>query len=124
VLADLSERLMTRDLPKTIPLPIGDDAANARAEAHSRAADVARRHGLRPELHVFVDETSDTPYAEPDDDSPDGVWVSIRHAPIRRLGDVSFLLKNLKNKRIDLPRLVFPAQLRDEILPAIEGVIG
>ncbi len=124
VLATLSDAVMTRKLPKTVPLPPGDEAAPARKEAFERASEIAEKHGMRPELTVFADETSDTPYAEPDDDSPGGVWVSIRHAPIRRLGDVSFLLGNLKNKRIDLPRLVFPETIREEVITAIEGVIG
>jgi len=124
VLADLSAKLMNRKLPKTIPLPPGASSDEARRAAFARASDVAAGHGLRPELTVFLDETSDTPYAEPEDDSADGVWVSIRHAPIRRLGDVSFLLGNLRNKRIEVPRLVFPGAIRDEVLEAIEGVIG
>jgi HD superfamily phosphohydrolase len=124
LLSTLSDALMTRRLPKTVPLPPGDDAADARREAYERACEVAQAHGMRSELTVFADDTSDTPYAEPDDDSPAGVWVAIRHAPIRRLGDVSFLLGNLKNKRIHLPRLVFPEPIRDEVIAAIEGVIG
>ncbi len=124
VLRDLCGRLRARQLPKTIPLPDGEAAAPQREEAAERAREVARRRGLRPELSVWADVTSDTPYPEPADDSPEGLWVSIRHQPIRRLGDISFLLGELRNKRIESARLVFAAELRDDVLAAIEEVIG
>lgn len=40
------------------------------------------------------------------------------------LGDVSFLLKQLKNKRTVRPRLVFPGELRDEIAGALEPILA
>ncbi|MBW2463943.1 MAG: HD domain-containing protein [Deltaproteobacteria bacterium] len=124
ILRDLCERLRARKLPKTVPLAAGPDAAEARREVHRRTAEIAARNGMRPDLTVFLDETSDTPYSEPEDDSPGGVWVSIRHAPIRRLGDVSFLLGELRNKRIESARLIFPASIRGEVLGAIDEVTG
>lgn len=124
VLADLCARLRARQLPKTVPLPEGEAAAPLREEAHARACEVAAARGLRPDLAVWLDVTSDTPYTEPEDDSPEGLWVSIRHQPIQRLGDISFLLGELRNKCIETPRLIFAEELRDEVLGAIEGVIG
>lgn len=122
LLADLCGRLFTRRLPKTIPLP--QSAPERWAEAKERAAEVVRAAGMRPELSVFLDVPSDTPYAEPSGPSPEGLWVAIRRRPVQRLGDASFLLGELRGKRIERPRLLFPAEVRDAIEAAIEGVIG
>ena len=81
-------------------------------------------HGLRPDLHVFLDHTSDVPYAEPEDDSPDGLWLLLRHRAIMRLGDASFLLKELRNKRLTSSRLIFPGELRDEVEATLGPLLG
>ena len=120
-LANLCRRLRARALPKTLPLPDGADAAGARDEAYARACEVARRRGLRADLSVWLDVTSDTPYEEPDDASAEGLWVSIRHQPIRRLGEISFLLGELRNKQIETARLIFAAELRDDVVSAVGG---
>jgi hypothetical protein len=75
-------------------------------------------------LAVRLDVPWDVPYEEPDDDSPEGLWVLIRHQPIQRLGRCSFLLGQLRNQRIERPRLIFPSSVRNEVLSAIESVIG
>ena len=115
--------MVVRRLPKTLPLPEDEGAAPRWAEALERARGIARRHGLRPELSVFLDVPRDTPYEEPSDDSADGLWVLLRHQPIRRLGDVSFLLGQLRNAHAIRPRLVFPAALRDEVVAAVGEVL-
>jgi len=79
-------------------------------------------HGLRPDLTVWLDIAEDVPYYEPTDGSTDGLWVTLRHQPLQRLGDASFLLGQLRNKSIERPRLVFPAELRDEVLTAMHRV--
>ncbi|MFW6067665.1 MAG: HD domain-containing protein [Myxococcota bacterium] len=117
VLADLAARLRARRLPKTLPLPDGEPALWR--EARTRAAEVVRAHGGRPDLAVWLDIASDTPYAEPSDESAEGLWVRIRHQPLQRLASVSFLLKHLRNKRIERPRLVFPPELRSEVHDAV-----
>ena len=123
VLAELTGSLMRRDLPKTVPLaPDGDEARWD--EALQRARAVATHHGYRADLAVRLDVPSDVPYEEPLDDSAEGVWVLIRHQPIQRLGGCSFLLGQLRNQRILRPRLVFPAALRDQVVAAIEPLIG
>jgi hypothetical protein len=121
-LAELCRRIRHRVLPKTVPLP--ERHPELWAEAEARVAEVARRHGVRPELSVWLDVPRNTPYPEPEGDDPEGLWVRIRHQPIQRLGEVSFLLRELRNKRIERPRLIFPAEIRDEVQGALEGVIG
>jgi uncharacterized protein len=123
VLADLTSSLSRRDLPKTVPLP-ASNADGRWDEALGRAREVAARHGHRPDLAVRLDVPADVPYEEPTDDSAEGVWVVIRHQPIQRLGGCSFLLGQLRNQRIERPRLVFPAALREQVLAAVEPVIG
>ena len=123
-LAALTRRLSARQLPKTVPLPVGGGATGVWERAKERAGEVAARHGYVPELVVWLDVANETPYAEPEDDSPEGLWVSIRHRPITRLGRISFVLGELRNKAVERPRLIFPADIRDEVLASLEGVIG
>ncbi len=123
LLAQLTTSLARRDLPKTVPLK-PDGVSGAWHEAVARASEVAQRRGSRPDLAIVLDVPSDVPYGEPDGDSPDGLWVLIRHQPIQRLSCSSFLLNQIRNQRIERPRLIFPSPVRDEILAAIEGVIG
>ncbi len=122
-LAELAVGLSRRELPKTVPLSPESTAAQRQAVLE-RARDVARRHGLRPDLTVRLDAPFDVPYEEPDDVSPEGLWVLIRHQPIQRLGRCSFLLGQLRNQRIERPRLIFPAAIRERVLDAIEGMIS
>jgi hypothetical protein len=49
--------------------------------------------------------------------------VTLRHQPLRRLGDASFLLGQLRNKRIERPRLIFPAEYRSDVLDALHAVL-
>ncbi|MFW5876180.1 MAG: HD domain-containing protein [Myxococcota bacterium] len=121
-LAHLAGSLRHRRLPKTLPLPEGEPARWE--DARSRAEDVVRSRGMRPDLTVWLDVPSDTPYAEPTDRSAEGLWVQIRHQPVRRLGEASFLLGELRNKRIERPRLIFPADVRREVRDAVQGVLS
>lgn len=123
VLSDLCARFLRRRLPKTLPLPESPDGPARWTEACERAREIAARHNLRPDLHVWLDLPSDVPYAEPEEPQSDGLWVALRHQPMARLGDVSFLLRELRNKRTVRPRLVFPAELREPILAAVEPVL-
>lgn len=125
-LSELTRRLSRRVLPKTVPLPVGGDADGRWARALREARRIVHAAGLRPDLSVWVDNPSDVPFAEPDDESPDGLWVTLRHQPVQRLGRISFLLGELRNKRIERPRLVFPADFRSEVeaVMAREGLGG
>jgi uncharacterized protein len=120
VLSDLCRRLLARVLPKTIPLVELPEAEASWQLAHQHACDIATRHGYRADLYVWLDVPSDVPYAEPKAPRSSALWVARRHRPMALLGDVSFLLRELRNKRTVRPRLVFPAELRDEISAAIE----
>ncbi len=124
ILADFAGRLRHRRLPKTIPLP-DDPAEEPRwQEALRRTEDVALARGFRADLSVRLDVPTDVPYEEPTDGSPEGLWVTLSHQPVRRLGDISFLLRQLRNQTIVRPRLVFPAEVRAEVERAVEGVFA
>lgn len=121
-LRDLATRVRARRLPKTVPLP--DGKPEVWRVALERAKEVARENGHDDALSVVLDVATDVPYSEPEGDAQSGLWVVLRHRGVRRLGDLSFLLGELRNKRIERPRLVFPPELRDEVLARIEEVIA
>jgi HD superfamily phosphohydrolase len=141
LLADLSRRFFARALPKTLPLPDSplDTALPLLWQScRERAAEIAERHGYRADLYVWLDVPSDVPYAEPNEagaragqrvwtrgEGGEGaLWVARRHHPMAALGEVSFLLRQLRNKRTVRPRLVFPAELREQISAAVEPLLG
>jgi HD superfamily phosphohydrolase len=124
VLADLTSRLSTRDLPKTLPLPSGAEHEKFRRDALELAGEVAKRYGLRADLSVWLDVPFDVAYEEHEGDARQGLWVAIREQPARRLGDVSFLLGELRNKRIERPRLILPDTIRKKVQEALESPIA
>lgn len=121
-LARLASALRARRLPKTIPLP--EDEPELWQRAEERARHIAEERGLRPELSVWLDVAEDVAYEEPEDASPEGLWVWRRHRPLARLGQVSFLLAQLRNKRLVRPRLIFDRALADWIRPAMDEVMS
>ncbi|MGB5811464.1 MAG: HD domain-containing protein [Polyangiales bacterium] len=120
-LANLSRRLRSRDLPKTVPLP--EDRPDRWAAVVDEVKALVASHGHRPDLSVWLDIAEDVPYPEPTDPSADGLWVTLRHQPLQRLGDASFILGQLRNKRIQRPRLIFPAELRTDVFTAMRRVL-
>ena len=120
-LAGLSQRLRSRVLPKTLPLP--ENQPTQWEAALDAAKGIVEARGHRSDLSVWLDIAEDVPYQEPTDGSADGLWVTLRHQPLQRLGDASFLLGQLRNKRIQRPRLIFPAEFREDVLAAMHRVL-
>jgi HD superfamily phosphohydrolase len=123
-LSDLAKRLTARRLPKTLPLPLDGRATGAWQLARDRARRVAERNGLDPQLWIWLDVPSECAYEEAPEDATKALWVSIRHRPIERLAKTSFVLGELCDKRIERPRLIFPAEIRTDVLAALEDVIS
>jgi HD superfamily phosphohydrolase len=120
-LAELSKRLRCRALPKTVPLH--ENRRDQWDEALARAREIVAAGGLRTDLTVWLDIAEDVPYPEPTDGSTDGLWVTLRHQPLQRLGEASFILGQLRNKRIERPRLIFPSEFRSQVLAAMHDVL-
>lgn len=112
ILADLSSRLYSRRLFKTLEL-FGEDRTRTRYED---LLDFARRRsraiGLDPHYYVGIDEAVDTPF----DNAKDALEVIFPDNVARAPRDVSFILGRLAGETLTRTRLVFPGELRDEIL--------
>ncbi|MFO0589524.1 MAG: HD domain-containing protein [Polyangiaceae bacterium] len=111
-LADLCKRLRAREIWKTIDLHDADEAA--KAEALGRARDIAKTAGLDPDVYVALDVAEDTPYK--DDGS---LLVAFRRGRARRPTEVSVVLERLDGATCARTRIVFPAELRPQMLEAI-----
>ena len=113
-LADLSRRVRVRALFKTLEL-FGEQATPAgRARALAVAREVARQHGLDPELYVGLDIASDVPFEA--DPEPLVVYAK---GPPRPLGDVSFLLHKLKGEELSRVRIVMAPEIREAVIAAV-----
>ncbi len=117
-LASSAQGLLCRRLPKTVPLPERGPRTLWEA-AHEALRELVTEEGGRADLEVWLDVPTVVPYEEPLDESAEGLWVRIRHRPLQRIGEVSFLLRQLRNARTSRPRLVFPHRVRDRA----EGVL-
>lgn len=113
-LADLCKRVRNRSLFKTLELFGPQATATGKARALAIARDIATAAGLDPDVHVGLDVAADTPF-----ESEGAPWVVFSKGPARRLGEVSFLLSKIKDERLERTRLVFAAELRDDLTRAI-----
>ncbi len=111
-LADLSRRIRARDLAKTFEL-FGTTQENDRALEVAR--EIARARGFDAGVAVELDVADDTPF-DPAGDPP--LVLFAKGAP-RALRDVSFLLGRLAGEALTKTRLIFPRELRDEIVAAL-----
>jgi uncharacterized protein len=112
ILRDLCQRLYSRKLFKTLEL-FGEERTPGRyRELLELACDRARALGLDPEYYVGLDEAVDVPF----DNAKEPLKVifpdNVAHAP----RDVSFILGRLSGETLTRTRLVFPRELRDQVL--------
>jgi HD superfamily phosphohydrolase len=113
ILSDLTRRIRSRSLFKTLDLYGMDEAA--RADALHVARDIAKRRGLSPKSYVGLDVAADTPFADHDDP----LTVSFPYGGAKKPGDVSFLLGRLRGETVTRARLIFAPELRDAVRAAI-----
>jgi HD superfamily phosphohydrolase len=113
VLSDLTRRIRSRSLFKTLELYGMDEAA--RTNALHTARDIAKRQGLSPKSYVGLDVAADTPFSDHDDP----LTVAFPHGDARKPGDVSFLLGRLRGETVTRARLIFAPELRDAVRAAI-----
>lgn len=114
-LADIARRVRLRQLFKTYEL-FGEQALpDGRERALAVAQEIARSHGLDPELYVGLDVAADTPFGA----DPEPLMVVFAKGPARPLSDVSFLLARLAGQVMSRVRLIVAPELRDEIAHAL-----
>ena len=112
ILADLCQRLYSRKLFKTLEL-FGEDRSPARyLELLEFARHRSQAIGLDPDYYVGLDEAVDVPF----DNSKDPLKVIFPDNVARAPRDVSFILGRLSGETLTRTRLVFPKELRGEVL--------
>ena len=116
-LGDFARRLYGRKLFKTIELFGEQRDLASQTEILERARAIAVQHGLDPDQYIGLDVASDVPF----DDSDDTLTVVFPSGPPRQPRDVSFVLGRLHGERLARARLIFPPELRDEIVRAIDA---
>jgi HD superfamily phosphohydrolase len=113
ILSDLTRRIRSRSLFKTLELYGMDD--EARTNALQVARDIAKRQGLSPKSYVGLDVAADTPFSDHDDP----LTVAFPHGDPKKPGDVSFLLGRLRGETVTRARLIFAPELRDAVRASI-----
>lgn len=112
VLRDLCERLYARKLFKTLEL-FGEERSPERyAELLAFTQERARAKGLDSEYYVGLDEAVDVPF----DSTQEPLEVIFPHNVARSPRDVSFILGRLSGETLTRTRLVFPKELRSDVL--------
>jgi HD superfamily phosphohydrolase len=114
-LADLARRIRARALFKTFEL-FGEHATpEGRERALVVARDVARSHGLDPDVYVGLDVATDEPFGG--EAAP--LLVVYAKGPARPLHEVSFLLGRLAGQVLSRVRLVMAPELREAVTHAL-----
>lgn len=112
ILADLSGRLYARKLFKTLELFGADRTAERYRELLEFARWRCRATGLDPDYYVGIDEAVDTPF----ENAQGALEVIFPDNVARAPRDVSFILGRLSGETLTRTRLVFPNELREDIL--------
>lgn len=112
VLRDFAKRLFERRLFKTLEL-FGEQREPARREALlARAIELAKLHGFDPDYYVGLDVAADVPF----DDEGESLRLIFPNRPPVRPHEVSFILGRLHGERLERIRLIFPPEIREELL--------
>ena len=83
-------------------------------EAHDTVRQLARDRGLDPDFYTALDVATDTPYS---DDS--SLSVIFRNGRARRPAEVSFVLDRLRDETLTRVRLIFAAELKEDVHAAL-----
>jgi len=111
ILSDLTGRLFTRQLLKTIDL-YGDHATpEGQEQCLAAATAFAQEQGLSPEYYVGLDSPSVIPF----DPKSDPITVVFPDGSERPPGDVSFLLGRLHGEVLSRPRIIIPVEIRARV---------
>lgn len=111
VLADLAVRLARRNLFKTYEF----FGAASEPESCERAIEVTRAiatdHGFDPDVYVTLDRAVLIPY----DDSKQKLRVLFPDGSAHPLHEVSFLLGRFRGQTLEKVRLLFPAEISEQV---------
>ncbi len=117
VLSDLCRRLIARRLFKTHELFGADRSPQRYSELLAFARERAELCGFDPRYYVGLDEAVDTPFGE----DKEALEVIFPDSAARLPSEVSFVLGRLSGERLTRTRLVFPSELRPDILAFAGG---
>jgi HD superfamily phosphohydrolase len=117
IVRDFASRLFLRRLFKTRELHGKECEPEARERALAIARGVAKSHDLDPDNYIGLDVASDTPF----DDTNDPLMVVFPSGLSQKPSEVSFLLGRLRGEQLQRTRLIFPPELRDEIVAALDS---
>jgi HD superfamily phosphohydrolase len=112
ILRDLCQRLYSRKLFKTVELFGAERTPERYRELLEFTRGRATAIGLDPEYYVGLDEAVDVPF----DNSKEQLEVIFPDNVARAPRDVSFILGRLSGETLTRTRLVFPKELRAEVL--------
>lgn len=115
VLADLSNRLLRRKLFKAYELFGQDATSEGKKRCLDVASELAQAAGFDPEIYVGLD----TPSALAFDDTNDPITVVFPDGGELRPAEVSFLLGRLKGQTLARPRVIYPPEIRPQLLSAL-----
>lgn len=117
ILRDLCERLYSRRLFKTLELFGADRTPQRYRELLELICGLAQAHGLDADHYVGLDEAVDVPF----DNSKEPLTVIFPDNVSRAPRDVSFVLGRLSGETLTRTRLVFPKELRAEVLAHLDA---
>jgi HD superfamily phosphohydrolase len=117
ILSDLCRRIYARQLFKTLELFGEDRRPEKYAELQAFARQRARALGLDPDYYVGLDEAIDVPF----NNAGDPLAVIFPDDVARAPQDVSFVLGRLSGETLTRTRLVFPKEVREDLLAHLRG---
>lgn len=112
ILRDLSDRLIKRQLPKTIARPQVNELVAFKEQAESLVRQQLGVDGDQVKYYVTIDQPTRRTYK-----GGDAIWMIGRGRNAERLQDEegSQIIEAVKNPR-DYPRLIFPNELKEQLV--------
>ena len=115
ILADLSHRLLSRQLLKGFELFAEEATPEGAEHCQTIAEDLCKKAGLEPKYYVGLDR----PTALAFDESKGALSVLFPLGETRRPSEVSFLLSRLLGQNLSRPRIIYPVEIRHQLHEAL-----
>jgi HD superfamily phosphohydrolase len=116
-LSDLAQRLFERRLFKTYELFGEQLEPGWRDRALEKVRDLALTAGYDPTWYVGLDVATDVPF----EDAESALSVLFPNGHHRAPAEVSLLLRRLSGEAIERVRLIFPPDLRTQVISCLEN---